>query len=94
MPGAASQSLTHIDSICRQTQGTVNLIHGPRDQNEWRRTVSLALSHAQADKAMAHHVLGQVGRLSRWLPGPQLVRIWEQGHRGVGLRTEAKRGES
>lgn len=51
MPGAASQSLTHIDSTCRQTQGTVNLVHGPRGQNEWRRTICLPPSHAQAGEA-------------------------------------------
>lgn len=71
----------------------VNLVHGPRDQNEWRKTMSLPLSHVQADEATAHHVLGQVASLSRWLPGPQLGRIWEQVHWDVGLRIEAKRGE-
>lgn len=93
MPHAASPSLAHIDGTCRQTQETVNQVHGPRGQNEWRRTMSIALSQAQADEAMAHHVLGQVGSLSRWLPGPQLGRIWEQGHRAVGLKIEAKRRE-
>ena len=94
MPGAASQSLAHIDDTCRQTQGTVNLVHGPKGQNEWRRTMSLPLSQVQADEAMAHHLLGQVGSLSRWLPGPQLGRIWEQVHQAVGLKIEAKRRDS